>query len=236
MAGAHTVHFPVIEILPADNKAELLRLAQSLDSYDSAIFISRNAVDHGVQLVYQARGTGNWPSTTKIAAIGKGTRSVLDQYGLATAITPAGIPNSENLLADPGMKQVKGKKILIFRGNGGREQLADSLRQRGAVVDYFECYQRRIPNISADILGQIWNDGNRHGIIVTSREGLKNLYQMITQADRENVNKTPLFVVSPAMVELATELGYKQTPVLMPSVANDDVLESVIAYFSKKSV
>jgi uroporphyrinogen-III synthase len=86
------------------------------------------------------------------------------------------------------------------------------------------------------MLAQIWNDGRQHGIVVTSCEGLRNLYEMISMQDRAMVNSTPLFVISPAMVELSLELGYVLEPVLMPSAANEDVLQSVIAYFSNKPV
>ena len=63
------------------------------------------------------------------------------------------------------MNSVNGKRIVIFRGNGGREKLADSLRKRGAVVDYIECYERKLPNINRDILTRLWDKNTLHGII-----------------------------------------------------------------------
>ena len=127
------------------------------------------------------------------------------------------------------MKNVAGKRIVIFRGNGGREKLANSLRQRGATVDYLECYSRRQPDADANTLSRLWDANSLDGIIVTSAEGLKNLYGMVNPNDLERLNTTPLYVISSTMVELCRKLGYKQTPVLMSSASNEDVIESLIA-------
>jgi len=229
--GANVIHFPVIAISASTSK-QLLEQAKSLDSYDIAVFISRNAAIFGCELV---KLTGNWPLHTKIAAIGNGTAQQLQAQGFATDIIASETANTDGLLSTPAMKSVSGKRIVIFRGNGGREKLANILRERGAVVDYLECYERKLPQINPAILTRLWDKERIDGIILTSAEGLKNLYQMVKKGDLGRLNTTPMYVISSTMVELCGKLGYKLTPVLMPSASDDDVLQSVIANCTAKT-
>jgi uroporphyrinogen-III synthase len=225
-AGATVVHFPVIEITAMPEQERLLEQAKQLGTYDIAVFISRNAAIYGTDLLQQQ---GSWPKYTQIATIGNGTAQQLQSLGYNANILSSTTANSEGLLAEPVMNSVKGKRILIVRGQGGREKLAETLRSRGAKIDYFECYERSCPQINADVLSQLWDRNSIQGIILTSAEGLKNLYQMVNKNDLSRLNTTPLYVISSTMVELCGKLGYKLTPVLMPSAHDEDVLESVTA-------
>ena len=225
--GANVVHFPVIAISPVENQQQLLAQAESLGNYDIAIFISRNAAIFGSALV---KKTGDWPLETQIAAIGDGTAQQLSELGLSADVVPSGTANSESLLSSSMMNSVEDKRILIFRGIGGREKLADSLRKRGAIVDYLECYERKRPNNDPNILTRLWDRHMMDGIILTSNEGLRNLYQMVRKDDLDRLNTTPLYVISSTMVELCGKLGYKLTPILMPSASDDDVIQSVMEH------
>ena len=228
--GANVTHFPVIAISAADNQ-QLLDQANNIGTYDIAIFISRNAAIYGSELIKQ---TGEWPPNTQIAAIGDGTAQQLLAQGLSADIVASGVANSENLLSTQAMSSVNGNRIAIFRGNGGREKLADSLRKRGAIVDYIECYERKRPNISNDILTRQWDKDTLHGIILTSAEGLRNLYKMVKKDDLARLNTTPFYVISSTMVELCGELGYKLAPIQMASARDDDVIEAVLANCTAK--
>jgi len=230
--GADVTSFPVIAISAAENHQQLLTQVKSLGTYDIAIFISRNAAIYGSELIKQ---TGGWPNHTQIAAIGDSTARQLQKQGLTTDIVASGVANSENLLSTRAMSSVNGKRIAIFRGNGGREILADSLRNRGAVVDYIECYKRKLPNTNHDVLTRLWDKNTLHGIIITSAEGLKNLYKMVKKDDLARLNITPIYVISSTMVELSGKLGYKLTPIQMASARDDDVVEAVLANCSAKT-
>ncbi len=225
-AGATVVHFPVIKITAIAEQETLLEQAKQLSSYDIAIFISRNAAIYGTDLLQQE----NWPKKTRIAAIGNGTAQQLLAQGYSANIVSSTTANSEGLLSEPEMNSVKGKSILIFRGSGGREKLAETLRSRGAKVDYIECYERTRPQNDASILSDLWDRNSLHGIILTSAEGLKNLYQMVNKRDLPRLNNTLLYVISSTMVELCGKLGYKLSPVIMSSAHDEDVLESLTAH------
>jgi len=225
-AGATAVHFPVIEITTIPEQEKTQALAKQLNTYDIVIFISRNAAIYGAALL----DPGAWPQNTQIAAIGNGTAQQLQTLGYSTNIVSSTTANSEGLLSEPAMK-----RILIIRGKGGKEKLAETLRSRGAIVDYFECYQRSRPQGDTAILSKLWDRNSLHGIILTSAEGLKNLYKMVNKNDLPRLNNTPLYVISSTMVELCSKLGYKLTPVLMPSARDEDVLESVTAHCAAKA-
>lgn len=229
-AGATVIRFPVIEISPITDQANRAEQTKKLNTYDIAIFISRNATIYGTNSLE----AGTWPQTTQIAAIGNGTAQQLLDRGYRTDIISSSTANTEGLLAEPAMNSVKGKRVLIIRGKGGKEKLAEGLRARGALVDYYECYERRLPPENSEKLSQLWDKNSLHGIILTSAEGLKNLYQMVNKNDLNRLNSTPLFVISTTMVELCDKLGYKLTPVLMPSAGDEDVVKSVITHCAEK--
>jgi len=229
-AGATVVHFPVIEITAIPEQKNQQALAKKLNTYDIAIFISRNAAIYGATLLQQA----GRPQDIQIAAIGNGTAQQLQIPGFSPDIISSTTSNSEGLLSEPELNSVKGKRILIIRGRGGREKLAEALRSRGAQIDYFECYERSQPQCDPEILSKLWDTNSLHGIILTSAEGLSNLYQMVNKNDLPRLNTTPFYVISSTMVELCGKLGYKLTPALMPSAHDEDVLESVTAHCAEK--
>ena len=78
-----------------------------------------------------------WPAGLIAFAPGPGTAEALADAGIANVRIPATTFDSDGLLALPELASTsQGKRVLIFRGDGGREQLGDTLRARGAEVDY----------------------------------------------------------------------------------------------------
>ena len=73
---------------------------------------------------------------------------------------------------------------MIFRGDGGRELLGDTLRSRGATVDYVECYRRARPAADAGPLVRALERGEIDAVAVSSSEGLRNLFEMVGDAGR----------------------------------------------------
>ena len=134
--GGEALSFPVLHIQPRDPVAIAGETA-ALIPPDIAIFISRNAVAHGLRFA---------GSAVK-AAVGPSTAAAIEQYGEHVDIQPADGYDSESLLAEPALEDVAGKTIRIIRGDGGRELLAETLRERGANVHYLAVYERVLPEI-----------------------------------------------------------------------------------------
>jgi uroporphyrinogen-III synthase len=220
-AGARGISFPAMEIRPAPRPQPVLQRLQQLEQYDWLIFISANAVDYGVEYLQQA---GKSPRQG-VAAIGRSTAEKLARHGIQVSLQPASGFNSEALLNTDAMSEseVRGKHVLIFRGQGGRELLADTLRSRGATVDYVEVYQRCRPQENGNELNGLWDRGDIQIVTVTSNEALKNLYDMLDGDGRAHLLNTPLVVPGERAAELARQLGFRQS-ILVAADATDQAM------------
>jgi len=217
-SGGHAWHVPMIEIVALPDPGPLLTLIDRLDQFDFAVFISPNAVQHGIALIQTRRA---WPSNVKIAGVGPGTARALAEAGHTDVLTPRTRFSSEGLLEHEEFKQVAGMNIVIFRGNGGRELLATTLRARGARVEYAECYQRRPAD--TDALRRLWTERAVQVVTATSPDALRQLVVAVGDAGRAALLATPLVVVSARMAALAHELGFSAA-VLTARDADDSAM------------
>ena len=201
--GGRPILFPLLEILPAADPAALHAQAARLAAFDWAIFISPNAVQYGMAAVRAA--LGGWPAQVRVAAVGQGSARALRAAGITEILAPVERFDSEALLALPEMHRVEERRMAIFRGDGGRELLADTLRVRGAQVEYLACYQRRKPTQSgADLLAAAPDV-----LTVTSSEALGYLWNMLDTEQQQYCVRLPLFVPHPRIADKALELGFR---------------------------
>lgn len=199
--GATPVIFPAIVILPpADRRALDAALAQ-LTNYDIAVFVSANAVEYGVPSGLR------WPPGLVTIAPGPGTGEALAAVGVEGAKVPLERYDSEGMLALPALHDVEGKRVLLFRGDGGREHLADTLRARGASVDEVSCYRRAAPQTGAAGLVEALRAGRIDAVTLTSSEGLDNLWRLLDAQGRALLSALPVFVPHVRIAERAAALG-----------------------------
>jgi uroporphyrinogen-III synthase len=178
-AGGEVISFPLIEIAPLSNYQAFEHTISILHEYDWAIFISSNAVQNGMPFVSKLE----LPSSLKFAAIGPSTAAELSKFGI----------------------QNTNQKVMIFRGVGGREVLADTLKSRGAEVSFAECYQRINPQQDLSQLTTFASTQSLDAIVVTSSEAMRNLLAMANhQAWLKNVK---LCVNHARIAEEPTQLG-----------------------------
>lgn len=222
-AGGKAVRFPVLEIAEPQDLVSVKAQIDRLEEFDIAIFISPNAVQRAVNLVRSRR---EFPAGLQIAAVGRASAKALLKMGLEADIFPSSRFNSEALLELPELQQVNGKRIVIFRGEGGREVLAETLKARGAQVEYAEVYRRVKPGGDVSHLMRAWARGDIDVVTVTSNEGLSNLYDMVGQLGRRWLLTTPLIVVSERAVEAAQQLGFQQ--VLLAEQPSDEAILSAL--------
>lgn len=226
-SGGRALLYPAIAIEPV-RTAHLDSLLGSLGEYDLAIFISRNAAEQGLARANELGAGRTWPC---VAALGSGTRKALEAGGLQGVMAPEGPADSEALLRLPAFEEVAGKRILIFRGIGGRELLASALRVRGASVDYAECYRRTVPATNLRPLIEAWSRGEVHAVAISSGEGLKNFAALLGESAMEKLRATPVFVPHPRVAEEARGLGIGV--VIEAGSADDEVLGALVAYFGR---
>lgn len=203
-AGGKALVFPVLEILDTANPAALFDAIDRLEAFDLVVFISPNAVQRVMDLVVARR---RWPTGLRVAAIGKGGVRELKRYGLDEVIAPERRYDSERLLEMPQLQQIAGQRVLIFRGDGGRELLGDTLAARGARVEYVESYRRAMPRVDAAPLLQAWARNEIHAVTITSSEGLRNFSAMLGEPGMALLQATPLLAPHPRIAAVARELG-----------------------------
>ncbi len=224
-AGGEAIRFPVMEIdfTPESDEArqQLEALAQQIDSYQMAIFVSTNAVQGAARVLPRAM-----PPRITLAAVGRATAAAARQCWQREVVVPAERFNSEGLLALPRLQQVKHQKIVIFRGQGGREKLAAELVNRGAEVTYAEVYRRVIPKATLDAVRRRPVDA----IVVTSNEGLQNLYQLAGTEQRAWLLTQQLIVISPRSADLARQLGFKRDAITAPAANDQGMLSAVLSW------
>jgi len=201
--GGTAIAFPLIKVSALENyqvfEQQLIQLADT----DWAIFISTNAVDFALPRVLKKYG--QLPEQLKFAAIGHQTANALSQYGINDVLIPEGRYDSETLLALPEMQNVSGKTIAIFRGVGGRELMAETLKTRGARVYFAESYQRVNPQKNTEVLNAQWQQDKLDAVVVTSSEAMRYLLQM---AQNETwLQHVTLCVNHERIAELPRQLG-----------------------------
>ena len=227
-AGGKPLPFPVIEIRDIENPAPVRALIDRLHEFNMAIFVSPNAAEKGLALVKARRA---WPEKLKAAAVGSGGVKTLQRHGITDVIAPEGRFDSEALLELPAFALVYGKRFVVFRGAGGRELISETLTERGAVVEYAECYRRVRPDNDVAPLLRAWERNELNAIAVTSSEGLRNFLDMIGAQGRELALRTPVFVPHPRIAETASDLGVLKVIVTGPG--DEGLLTGLSTYFNK---
>lgn len=223
--GAQPVLFPVLTIRPLEDLQALLDAAIRLERFDLAVFVSPNAVDHALTPILARR---SWPAGLRVATVGKSSEQALARHGITQVIAPQDRFDSEALLALPELQVVAGWKVVVFRGDGGRELLGDTLQQRGAEVEYVSCYRRGKPEQSPAPLLKLWNDSQLDAVTVTSSEGLRNLYDMLGKLGQTWLRQTPLFVPHARIGEQAAALGMKH--VVLTGPGDDGLVSGLLAH------
>jgi uroporphyrinogen-III synthase len=229
-AGGNPVLFPVLEILDIADPHPLLELIGRLDEFDLAIFISPNAVNKALSLIQANREI---PSGLKFSAVGQGTVAALQKFGIRSVIAPTKRFDSEALLEMAELKEVAGKRVVIFRGDGGRQLLGQTLIERGAKLEYAECYRRAKPVADVAPLLEGLVDGRLKAVTMTSSEGLRNLFDMIGTSAQAWLTRIPLFVSHERIARSAEKLGFADIIITAPG--DDGLLEGLSNYFRLKA-
>ena len=211
-ADGEAIAFPVIEIVEIDDEQQS---PLELDFVDMIIFVSRNAISGFINRLKQPL-----PDRIQLVSVGAGTAQSMCDHGLRVDLQPDQLIGSEGLLLMPDLAIMSGKQVLIVRGQGGRELLADTLKRRGAKVSYLEVYQRILPSPTEIACQQALGSDT---IICTSVEGVKNLV-LLLQKGLKILHDKPMLVVSERIKKTAVLLGFNQVRVT-ESASDIDVIE-----------
>ncbi|MCT9822440.1 uroporphyrinogen-III synthase [Pseudomonas veronii] len=200
--GIFSSSLPLLEIEALPVTPEQQAVWADLGRYCAVIVVSKPAARLGVQRLER-----HWPRLPWFS-VGAATAQVLADHGLDVHYPPSG-DDSEALLALPALREAIARtdaRVLILRGEGGRELLAERLREQGASVDYLELYRRFLPAYDPGVLIQRIQLERLNGLVVSSGQGFLHL-QALAGSDWPQVARLPLFVPSPRVYEMARAAG-----------------------------
>lgn len=246
--GGRVLSLPLLEIEPIQDRPSIERVKtkiMDLDQYDIGVFISTNAASMGLDWINQY-----WPQLPvdlQAYAVGPSTAQILQQLPWPVHFSSTGV-TSEHLLELPGLQDIYGKRIALFRGQGGRELLAETLRERGARVDYIELYQRREPLYDREEALAQMHSKQINVVVITSMQILESFLRLLrlgdagTIAAHESRDKADtallsllqtlcIVVPSPRVQDRALEAGLRR--VIKASGADD---ESILDSLARVSV
>jgi uroporphyrinogen-III synthase len=224
--GAVPVLFPALQIEPVWHETLPALLRRALVA-DFIVFISPSAVQ-SCSLALERAAIPFQPAARPVA-IGPGTAQALLRQGVKGALVPAGSFDSEGVAALPELADVAGRRVSIVCGVGGRRALGEALTARGAAVEHVECYRRAKPQGDVEDLVGRWESEGMAAALITSSEGLRNLWELVDEDGRRLWRATPTFVPHPRVEAAARELGLSRVVVAGPG--DETMLAALLDFF-----
>jgi uroporphyrinogen-III synthase len=200
-----------------------------LDTVDIAVFISSNAVHYCFEALLREKI--QWPQHIHNIAIGHATAKTLQKYHIAVHDIPD-VADSEHLLECAALKKPWNKKILLFKGIGGRPLIEQSLLQQKAGLHLFEVYERTLPKIDQKFLNSIWQERLVDIILLTSEESMQHLFLMFGDAAHDWLCDTPCLVLGHRLAQSAASLGFKKVILSRPN----QIMDTLFDYYQSKKV
>lgn len=203
--GIFSSSLPLLDIVPIPASDTMRDVIRGLDRYCALIVVSKPAARIGIELLDRY-----CPQTPRVKwfSVGAATALILQDRGLDVSFPEEG-DDSEALLELANLREAVARpdpRVLILRGEGGREWLAERLRERGASVEYLELYRRELPPYPPAALSELIEAERLNALVVSSGQGFEHLHQLAGDAWPQ-LARMPLFVPSPRVAELARAAG-----------------------------
>jgi uroporphyrinogen-III synthase len=206
---------PLLEIEPIEDKLTAIKFING--NYDIVIAVSGNAVGCTQKMINRP-----WPDAIYLA-VGASTQKLLQHMVNNTVFAPEASADSEGLLSLDVLQSIKGKRVLILRGQGGRDLLDKTLVERGATVDFLESYKRIKVDLNGEELVKNWQQASINGAIISSIEILEQLFSLIPNRYLSWLFDLTLYVPSARIAERASIMGVKQV-VTLPSLRTEEIV------------
>ncbi|CCD39274.1 Uroporphyrinogen-III synthase /Homolog of E. coli HemX protein [Candidatus Paraburkholderia kirkii UZHbot1] len=252
-AGFDTLEFPLIDIAPVADDAPLRAALDELflppdapDRYALVVFVSPNAIDHAF-----GRLGAPWPGDLPVAVVGPGSVATLARQGVHAPSHRVISPRAED--ADPrfdsealyaaieahfGASGLQDRRVLIVRGDGGREWLAERLAEAGAWVEKAAAYRRVLPEPSMQKWERVHErlggeTSVRHAWLLTSSEGARNLdelaHEHLTADEIVRLKRAPIVCPHPRIAEAARGAGFDR--ITVSGAGDERIAHSLEALF-----
>ena len=234
------ISLPLLTIVPKDNEQLADHIASALKDADLAIFVSPNAIESVMRLLER-----NWQDFSKkiipIGVMGGSSRLALSNHGigLEDAPTPVFMPQESGQWDSEGLwqeLQMLGwdwatKKIVIFKGDGGREWLADTLKKAGAIVEAISTYSR----IPLDLDNPAWQSIRELDIstslwILTSSEAVRYLGSVAKDQFSQSLNHATAICPHYNIADAAEAIGFGE--VFTTDPGDEAMIKAALAWLS----
>lgn len=199
-AGALISSLPLLETIPSDMSPADRRKLMDLDRYRAVFVVSPTAAELGLDALQEY--WPQWPVGQAWIAVGHATARVLERSGLAPWV-PA-LETSEGVTTLPPLAALQaGDRVLVLRGEGGRNLVRDWLQSRAVLVDYLDLYQRRLPEEAAGQWSRIVAVGEPDVVVLTSGESLRHWLAVAGESAR----RIPALLISDRLADQARTAG-----------------------------
>ena len=195
----------------------------ALTGDDLCIFISANAARMGLPTLMGGMVENGIVSF----AVGPRTANVLEVEGLPV-IVPEQM-DSEGLLALPELSDVHGRRVVIVKGEGGREVLARELEAKGALVEEYICYRRESALVDSDTFCASLLDYKKVIFQANSGQTLAALTTVLEQCEGASFLQQCVIVPSQRVADDARNLGWQRV-----AVADNASDEAFLAALTKE--
>lgn len=185
--GVAAQALPLLQIVPESDPAAIAAWA-TLPTHGLVVFVSPGCVTSFFAL--RPPGAG-WPPATRAAATGPGTSLALREAGVPEAAITEPPHDAEQFDSEALWRRLaplswQGQCVLVVRGDGGRDWLADRLREQGAEVAFVQAYRRTLPSLSAPqraLLAAALAAPAHHCWLFSSSQAVEHLRQLAPQSD-----------------------------------------------------
>lgn len=227
-AGIAAIHLPFFTLTAGRELNQLPSQISQLKAGDYIFAVSPAAIRYAAESL-QAVGF-HWRKDLRYFAVGQSSAELFASQSEQAVIYPYGQENSEGLLKLPAMQDLTGKKVLILRGNGGRELFPTQAQALGAQVEILECYQRQAISYDNQLQTSICKRAGINQILVTSNEILTTLVNFVPEQERDWLFQCRLICVSQRIVKNAQQFGWQaQNLIIAPRADNQTLLQTVLS-------
>ncbi|MFN0040582.1 MAG: uroporphyrinogen-III synthase [Burkholderiales bacterium] len=226
--GGKPLLFPAIEIEEIADR-EIAGVLERMEAYDLVVFVSPNAARVAMDC---ARRLGSTFSRSRLAAIGPGTAAELEAAGVGQILMPAEGFDSEALYRKITLALHGNRRVLLVRGEGGREWLGKTLREDGVSVEELICYRRVKPTAGMESVLPRWLRGDRIACMATSGQVVENLFEMAGLAGQPWLRRTPFFVPHARVARTAFKHGV--TSIFVAGVGDPALVRGLETWYGRK--
>ena len=231
---------PLLTIVPKADELLAKHITAGLNEADLAIFVSPNAIESVMRLM--ERG---WQEISKkiipIGVMGGSSYQALKNHGIGLEQKPTPIilpQRNENWDSEGLWKELQSlqwnwqnKKVVIFKGEGGRDWLADTLTKAGATVEAISTYTR----VPLDLDNPSWQlvremDLSKSLWLLTSSEAVRYLAEVMKDQFIQNLNSASALCPHHNIADAAELIGFGE--VFTSEPGDEALIKSTLAWLT----